>query len=59
MKTPWGPMLRTAALLGTAPPAFWRLSLKEWRWLTQAPGQPSPMGRGEMERLMETWPDDR
>ena len=55
----WGEMLRLAVGLGVAPEAFWRLSLKERRWLTQAPGQPSPMGRGEMERLMETWPDDR
>ena len=55
----WGEMLRLAVGLGVAPEAFWRLSLKEWRWLTQAQGQPSPMGRGEMERLMETWPDDR
>ena len=55
--TPWGEMLRTAALLGVAPEAFWRLSLKEWRMLTQAPGAATPMGRGTLARLMEEWPD--
>lgn len=58
VKTPWGPMLRTAALLGMAPPAFWRLSLKEWRMLTEAPAANAPLGRSEFERMAEAWPDD-
>lgn len=59
--TPWGEMLRLAAAMGVAPEAFWRLSLKEWRMLTQAPrgalGGLGPMGREGLARLMEVWPD--
>lgn len=51
-------MLRTAAVLGVAPAAFWRVSLKEWRMLTEAPTASAPMGRIEFERLAEAWPDD-
>lgn len=50
-------MLRTAVALGVASEAFWRLSLVEWRMLTQAPPGASPMGRSEFERLMAAWPD--
>lgn len=32
---PWGAALRAAARIGLAPEAFWRLSLKEWRLLTE------------------------
>ncbi|GAW41256.1 hypothetical protein SH203_01660 [Brevundimonas sp. SH203] len=55
--TPWGEMLRRAAALGVAPEAFWRLSLKEWRMLTETPRAATPMGRQGLARLMETWPD--
>ncbi|MBI2262295.1 MAG: phage tail assembly chaperone [Caulobacterales bacterium] len=51
-------MMRTAALLGAPPPAFWRLSLKEWRMLTDAPAASAPLGRAAFERLAEAWPDD-
>lgn len=51
-------MLRTAALLGVSPPAFWRLSLKEWRMLTEAPTASAPLGRSDFERMAEAWPDD-
>ena len=59
MKTPWGAMMRLAARAGVGPEAFWRLSLKEWRWLVEAPTQDAPLSRREFERLAETWPDDR
>lgn len=55
--TPWGEMLRVAARLGVGPEAFWRLSLKEWRMLTEAPPGAIPMGREGLARLMEDWPD--
>lgn len=55
--TPWAEMLRTAAGLGVAPAAFWRLSLKEWRWLT-APGGGPGLGREALTALMERYPDD-
>lgn len=50
-------MLRLAATIGVAPEAFWRLSLREWRMLTQAPRGTAPLGREELARLMEGWPD--
>ncbi|MBX9574630.1 MAG: phage tail assembly chaperone [Caulobacteraceae bacterium] len=49
-------MLRTASALGVPPEAFWRLSLKEWRMLTERAGEPT-MGRAAMEGLMARWPD--
>jgi uncharacterized phage protein (TIGR02216 family) len=55
--TPWAAMLRTAAALGVRPEAFWRLSLAEWRMLTEAAPGAALMGRGELERLMAAWPD--
>ena len=58
MRTPWAGMLRAAAVAGVSPEAFWRLSLREWRMLTEAPAAAAPMGRGEFERLAEAWPDD-
>ena len=55
--TPWGEMLRLAAAMGVAPEAFWRLSLREWRMLTEVPRGTAPMGREGLARLMEGWPD--
>ena len=55
--TPWGEMLRTAAALGIAPEVFWRLSLREWRMLVEAPASAAPLGRAALERMMEGWPD--
>ncbi|MBX9460918.1 MAG: phage tail assembly chaperone [Brevundimonas sp.] len=51
-------MLRVAARTGVAPPEFWRLSLKEWRLLTEAPIEGLPLARRELERMTEAWPDD-
>ena len=56
--TPWGQMLRTAARLGVGPEAFWRLSLREWRMLTERPGRAAPLGRSDFERMAEAWPDE-
>jgi uncharacterized phage protein (TIGR02216 family) len=55
--TPWSGMLRAAAALGVEPEAFWRLSLREWRMLTERPPARTPMRRLEFERLAEAWPD--
>ncbi|MBF0664381.1 MAG: phage tail assembly chaperone [Brevundimonas sp.] len=52
-------MMRLAARAGVAPADFWRLSLKEWRLLVEAPATSAPMGRREFERMAEVWPDDR
>ncbi len=50
-------MLRTAGALGMGPEAFWRLSLAEWRMLTEAAPGLAPLGRDGFERLMAAWPD--
>ena len=57
MKTPWGAMMRLAARAGVGPADFWRLSLKEWRLLIEAPAEAGPLGRREFERMAEAWPD--
>ena len=54
----WAPMLRAAVAMGVGPEAFWRLSLKEWRMLTEAERGPAPMGRGRLDELMGRWPDE-
>lgn len=58
VRTPWSEMVRTAAILGVMPDAFWRLSLKEWRMLTERPESAAPMGRNDLMRMAEAWPDD-
>ena len=50
-------MLRAAARLGVGPEAFWRLSLWEWRMLTERPGGAELLGRLDFERMAEAWPD--
>lgn len=54
----WSALLRAALAMGLAPEAFWRLSLKEWRMLTEARPGSAPVSRAEFERMREVWPDD-
>lgn len=58
MTTPWSEMVRTAAMLGVSPEGFWRLSLREWRMLTERPATAAPMGRDHFMRMAEAWPDE-
>jgi len=51
---PWAVMLRAALSLGIGPEAFWRLSLREWRWLS---GAGEAMDRGRLAVLMGAYPD--
>ena len=51
-------MIRTAAKAGVGPDVFWRLSLREWRMLTEGPGGGVLMGRVDLLRMAERWPDD-
>lgn len=57
----WAPMLRAALAMGIGPEAFWRLSLREWRMLTDvargAGHGLGAMGRGRLDELMGRWPD--
>ncbi|HZV83826.1 MAG TPA: phage tail assembly chaperone [Brevundimonas sp.] len=54
----WGAMLRAAALMGIAPPTFWRLSLAEWRMLAETRETGPPISRAALTGLTEMWPDD-
>jgi uncharacterized phage protein (TIGR02216 family) len=53
----WGAALRLALRLSIPPEAFWRLSLAEWRALTQAPAAPV-LTRGAFEALAARFPDE-
>jgi len=54
--TPWPALLRLAAVrLGIAPEAFWRLSLPEWRALTDE--TPDGLTRTRLDELLAAWPD--
>ncbi|MGC6499681.1 MAG: phage tail assembly chaperone [Henriciella sp.] len=50
-------MWRLAGRFGLSPDAFWRLSLREWRWLCH--GQGDLPDRMRLAELMEACPDDR
>lgn len=52
---PWGEMMRAALAAGVAPDAFWRLSLREWRWLAGVT-RVGP-GRADLEEMMRRYPD--
>lgn len=52
---PWSAMLRAALAAGIGPEAFWRLSLREWRWLSGGGG--AAMNRGRLAALMGAYPD--
>ncbi|PIB90948.1 phage tail assembly chaperone [Caulobacter sp. FWC2] len=53
----WGEPLRLAVRLGVAPEAFWRLSLVEWRALTEAPASPV-LTRTGLKDLIARYPDE-
>ena len=54
----WAARMRFAAeRFGIGPERFWRLSLAEWRALTQAEA-PDRMTRGRFERLAQEHPDE-
>lgn len=51
MMLPWPDMLRAALSAGITPDGFWRLSLREWRWLARSPQ--AQLGRKQFEALMD------
>jgi len=53
----WAAPLRLALSLGLAPEAFWRLSLKEWRMLTETPPAPV-LTRSDLSALIARYPDE-
>jgi uncharacterized phage protein (TIGR02216 family) len=58
MSPHWRAALRLAALrLAVPPEAFWRLSLVEWRALTEAPAAPV-LNRAALDALLARFPDN-
>jgi uncharacterized phage protein (TIGR02216 family) len=53
----WRTALRLAARLNLAPEAFWRLSLAEWRALTEVPAAPV-LSRAGLAALIARFPDE-
>jgi uncharacterized phage protein (TIGR02216 family) len=54
----WRDALRLAVLrLALAPEAFWRLSLVEWRALTEVPAAPV-LNRAALDALIARFPDE-
>ena len=53
----WAAPLRLALSLGLPPEAFWRLSLTEWRALTEAPPAPV-LNRTALRDLIARYPDE-
>ncbi|MDP1632797.1 MAG: phage tail assembly chaperone [Caulobacter sp.] len=59
MKTPWPALMRRAAVAFAIPPqAFWRLSLVEWRALTQADDGALTLDRAGLTALARQFPDE-
>ncbi|MEO1100582.1 MAG: phage tail assembly chaperone [Pseudomonadota bacterium] len=52
---PWADLLRAALAAGLSPEVFWRLSVREWRWLS-ASGSAAP-DRASLEKMMTDYPD--
>ncbi len=53
----WAARLRLAVRLGISPAEFWRLSVAEWRALTEAAPADPGMGRAALSDLMTQFPD--
>ena len=53
---PWAAMWRAALRAGVGPGEFWRLSVREWRWLAGA-GE-GVMSGDRLEGLMRDFPDE-
>lgn len=53
----WSEPLRLALRLGVQPEAFWRLSLNEWRALTETPPGPV-LTRPGLTALIARYPDE-
>ena len=51
---PWSEMMRSALAAGIRPADFWRLSLKEWRWLA---ARGAGLKAGQLAELMAGFPD--
>ena len=52
---PWPEMMRSALAAGIRPEDFWRLSLREWRWLA---ARRTGLRAGRLAELMAGFPDE-
>ena len=52
---PWSEMMRSALAAGIRPADFWRLSLKEWRWLA---ARGAGLKAGQLAELMAGFPEE-
>ena len=57
MRPHWRAALRLALRLSLPPQAFWRLSLPEWRALTETPAAPV-LTRDGLDALIDRFPDE-
>jgi hypothetical protein len=57
MRPAWRARLRLAASIGIPPADFWRLSVAEWRALTEAAPETRAMERAALAGLMKDYPD--
>lgn len=53
---PWPEMMRAALSAGVPVTVFWRLSVREWRWLSEGGGAQN-MNLGGLAELMQNFPD--
>ena len=53
----WDDALCLASRLGLTPEPFWRLSLREWRALTEAPASPI-LSHAGLDDLITRYPDE-
>lgn len=58
MRPDWARWLRFAVFtLGLSPEAFWALTVAEWKALTAERNAPEPLGRSELETLLQAHPE--
>lgn len=57
MMLPWGEMQRAALAAGVPLATFWKLSLREWRWLANR-ADSAGVNPAELTDLMEQFPDE-
>lgn len=55
---PWPRMIALAAGLGVPPPAFWGLSVREWRALAAPESGLQALGADGLARLSDLFPDE-
>ncbi|MEL7127935.1 MAG: phage tail assembly chaperone [Pseudomonadota bacterium] len=55
---PWAKMFRASLAAGLSAEAFWRLSVREWRWLAGDGGEET-LTANALAELMSRYPDQK